>query len=699
MNDKFERLCEAFLLAEHTDRDALGELRGHLEELLRELGAGPVADSLVALQGIVDRILAGEDLDPAQSWQSVAEEISRLQEKAETAIPTIIVDGGPGGDASSTTSPSTPAGPPGPLPELDPEILGGFVVEAREHLDAADVQLLALETDPSNVEALHTVFRAFHTIKGAAGCLDLVAMQALAHETENLLDLARKGSIPMAGEVLDAGFAAVDAMKALASDAESALQTGRVPAPGPKLDELIRRIRGLVSKGAPRRAGPVPVSTAPLARDAEEPLHSEDGPPSPAPVAAGSLADPAGAREPVRVDADRLDRLVDLIGELVIAESMVSQSGEVRSQASGGALGRSVAQLDKITRELQEMGMSLRMVPVRPLFHKMARLVRDLSRKLGKTIEFVTSGEEIEIDRAILNSASDALVHILRNALDHGIEADPAERVAAGKPASGRIDLRACHREGSIVIEVEDDGRGLDPDAILAKAVEKGIVRRGERLSEQELSQLIFLPGFSTARSVTDLSGRGVGLDVVRSAVEALRGRVELQSRRGRGTVLRLRLPLTLAIIDGMVIRAGRERYVVPTLSITRLVRPEPGQLVRLLDRDEVLTLQEESIPLFRLNRLLDVSGGPALERDGVAVIVEEAGGRAALLADEVLGQQQIVIKSLGMNLEGVPGVSGGVILADGQVGLILDVTGLLGRRASAPLRPLALEGARGGPR
>jgi two-component system chemotaxis sensor kinase CheA len=685
MNDKFERLCEAFLLAEHTDRDALTDLRVRLEDLLREIGAGPVAESLQALKGIVERILTGEESDPARSWQSVSEEIARLQERADTDVPTLIVDGGSGGDASSTIAASSPAGPPPASPELDPEILGGFVVEAREHLDAADVQLLALETDPSNVEALHTVFRAFHTIKGAASCLDLSAMQALSHETESLLDLARKGALRMAGNVLDVVFEAVDAMKQLASDAEAALKTGRVPAPDAALGDLLRRIRGMVSSGAERRAGPVPASPVPLTRDAEEPLHSEDDPPSPAPSA------PAEAKEPVRVDADRLDRLVDLIGELVIAESMVSQSNEVRSQASGGALSRSVAQLDKITRELQEMGMSLRMVPVRPLFHKMARLVRDLSRKLGKAVEFVTSGEEIEIDRAIVNSISDALVHILRNALDHGIEADPAARVAAGKAAAGRVELRASHREGAIVIEVEDDGRGLDPEAILAKAVEKGIVRTGEGLSEQEISQLIFLPGFSTAKTVTDLSGRGVGLDVVRTAVEALRGRVELQSRRGRGTVLRLRLPLTLAIIDGMVIRAGRERYVVPTLSITRLVRPEPGQIVRLLDRDEVLSLQDEPIPLFRLNRLLDVEG-PAEERGGVAVVVEEAAGRAALLADEVLGQQQIVIKSLGMNLEGVPGVSGGVILPDGQVGLILDVSGLLGRRGSAAL---ALEGAR----
>jgi two-component system chemotaxis sensor kinase CheA len=330
------------------------------------------------------------------------------------------------------------------------------------------------------------------------------------------------------------------------------------------------------------------------------------------------------------------------------------------------------------------------MVPVRPLFQKMARLARDLSRKLSKPIEFVTSGEEIEIDKAIVNCMADALVHIIRNALDHGMEGNSDARLKAGKPVTGRIELRALHREGCIVIEVQDDGRGLDPEAILYKGIEKGIVRKGEGLPEQEIFKLIFLPGFSTAKVVTELSGRGVGLDVVRTSVEALRGRIEVQSKRGLGTTFRLRLPLTLAIIDGMVIRAGRERYVIPTLSITRLVRPEPGQRSTFMGRDEMLSLPDELVPLFRLGHLLDASEEDENTGSGVAVVVEDAGRRAALMADEVLGQQQIVIKSLGMNLEGVLGISGGVILPDGQVGLILDVNGLLASRTEPAVLPVA---------
>jgi two-component system chemotaxis sensor kinase CheA len=702
MKEKLERLGEAFVLAEIEDRPGLEELRRRLEELLQEALPARMAETGVALRGVIDRLIAGEDTAPAFSWKVVERSISALHAMAADAeaagsVPPpqefVPAAGGAGGQAPSENASVTSSEPPAVPLQLDADILSGFIVEAREHLDAADLQLLALESDASNVGALHTVFRAFHTIKGAASCLDLSAMQALAHETENLLELARRGGLPMTGRAMDVVFEAVDAMKRLTSDAEAELKSGSVRGTDPALNQLIARIREIVSSRTEERVGQAPPPPVPLSRgEGEEPLHFDGDPPSSVQPSSASSETRVSVKEPVRVDAERLDRLVDLIGELVIAESMVSQSNELRA-ASGGALSKSVAQLDKITREVQEMGMSLRMVPVRPLFHKMARLARDLSRKLGKPVEFVTSGEEIEIDKAIVNCVADALVHIIRNALDHGIETDPADRLKEGKPEAGRLELRADHREGCIVIEVEDDGRGLDPEAIRSKGIEKGIVRKGEGLSEQDIFRLIFLPGFSTAKVVTELSGRGVGLDVVRTSVEALRGRIEVQSERGRGTLFRLRLPLTLAIIDGMVIRAGRERYVVPTLSITRLVRPESGQLAALMDRDEMLSLQDDLIPFFRLNRLLDVSDAVGDARSGVAVVVEEGGRRVALLADEVLGQQQIVIKSLGVDLEGVPGISGGVILPDGQVGLILDVGGLLSRSSASSVVPVSLPG------
>src|SRR5579859_632574 len=590
MKEKLDRLSEAFVLAEVGDPEGLKDLLLRLDDLLQDVPPGSMRDAASALGRLLEDLILGKASDPARSWQAVEKEIAALQEWAAAgagagqAPLSSRVQTAPGDSERAGAPPSASAAVPLFPAEFDAELLGGFILEAREHLDAADVQLLALESDPANLEALHTVFRAFHTIKGAASCLDLGAMQALAHETENLLDLARRGSIPMADRAIDLVFASVDAMKCLTADVETYMKTSAVPPPDPALEALIVRIRETVASNPNGKIAPA--SPAPSLRGAEEPpLPSEADSASSVHVFSKPEEDRISVKESIRVDANRLDRLVDLIGELVIAESMVSQSGELRVLAAGEILSKSVSQLGKITRELQEMGMSLRMVPVRPLFQKMARLARDLSRKLTKPIEFVTSGEEIEIDKAIVNCMADALVHIIRNALDHGIEESADARLRAGKSGSGRIELRALHREGSIVIEVQDDGRGLDPEAILKKGIEKGIVRRGESLSEQEIFKLIFLPGFSTAKVVTELSGRGVGLDVVKTSVEALRGRIEVQSERGLGTTFRLRLPLTLAIIDGMVIRAGHERYVVPTLSITRLVRPDPGQRCTIMDR------------------------------------------------------------------------------------------------------------------
>jgi two-component system chemotaxis sensor kinase CheA len=654
MKELIDRLSEAFLLTEMNDLPGLKVLRHRVDELLPLAADAAMAETLVDLGMTLDVLMTGQDPVPANSWAALEKGIRSLQERPSDIAPAAV-----------------------PPRELDPEIVAGFIVEAREHLDAAEAQLLVLESDSAQVEAVHTVFRAFHTIKGAAGCLDLNLMQSLAHETENLLDLARHGGIALTGACLDLVFQAVDAMKRLVEDLETLLKTGTPRPSDPALEPLVVRIRQQVGGQGDSQAASEPA-----------PSPSLEESPSELVTASPSGEETTVLKESVRVDAQRLDRLVDLIGELVIAESMVSQSGELRS-LTHGLLGRSVSQLDKITRELQQIGMSLRMVPVRPLFQKMARLARDLSRKLAKPVEFTTSGEEIEIDKAIVNCVTDALVHILRNALDHGIEHDADERVRAGKAEVGRLELRAAHREGSIVIEVEDDGAGLDRAAILAKGIEKGLVRKGDNLNDEEVFRLIFLPGFSTAKVITELSGRGVGLDVVRTSVEALRGRIEVHSRRGRGTLFRIRLPLTLAIIDGMVIRAGRERFIVPTLSITRLVRPEASQRSTSMERGELLSIQDDLIPQFRLRRLLDVNAAPGNPDSEVVVVVEESGRRVGLLADEVLGQQQIVIKSLGLNLEGVHGISGGVILPDGQVGLILDVPALLAQ-STAPLQESA---------
>ncbi len=390
-----------------------------------------------------------------------------------------------------------------------------------------------------------------------------------------------------------------------------------------------------------------------------------------------ALAPGAGVTEAIKVDANRLDQLVDLIGELVIAESMVVREVELRGDIYS-ELARHVSQLDKITRELQLMAMSLRMIPIKSTFQKMARLVRDLSKKTGKLIEFHMSGEDTELDKTVVDRIGDPLVHMVRNAIDHGIEDNPEDRVKAGKPPIGNIYLRAYHAGGNIIIEIEDDGKGLDREAIVKKAVERGLIKHEEGLSDRDIWNLIFEPGFSTAKVVTEVSGRGVGMDVVKKNIEALRGQVEIYSTPGKGTIFTIRLPLTLAIIDGMVVRVGSERYVIPTLSIVISLRPDKEHIHTVANRGEVLNFHGRLINLYKLAKLFEIPNAIENYADGTVVVVESGGTQVGILVDEILGQQQIVIKSLGDLLKNVPGVAGGAIMPDGKVGLILDVAGII---------------------
>jgi two-component system chemotaxis sensor kinase CheA len=422
-------------------------------------------------------------------------------------------------------------------------------------------------------------------------------------------------------------------------------------------------------KKSPQAAAPAaPTMAAPAAPIAAA---ADDGEPR------GNKA-PAKMREAMRVDAERLDHLIETIGELVIAESMVSQSPEIKKTGMSVKLAKDLDHLDKISRELQEIGMSLRMVPVRPVFQKMARLVRDLAKKQEREVEFVVSGEDTELDKNVVDKIGDPLVHMVRNAVDHGIEANVADRIKLGKPEQGRIELRAFHKGGNICIEIEDDGRGLDREAILAKAISRGLLREGENPCDRDLFALIFEAGFSTAKQVTDISGRGVGMDVVRRNIEELRGTVDISSAPGKGSTFSIKLPLTLAIIEGMVIRVGEEHYIIPTLSVVRLLRPQSSDLTHVFDRGEMLAFEGNHLPLFRLAGLFDVGGAKARPEEAMVVVVEDEGRKVGLMADELLGQQSIVIKSLGETMQGTDGVAGGAIMSNGNVALILDVAGIV---------------------
>ncbi|MBL8815675.1 MAG: chemotaxis protein CheA [Planctomyces sp.] len=378
-------------------------------------------------------------------------------------------------------------------------------------------------------------------------------------------------------------------------------------------------------------------------------------------------------RETVRVDRERLDKMINQIGELVIGTSMVEQDwsrfhGEMESSA--------LVQLGKIVRDLQEMSLSLRMVPIAATFQKMARIVRDLSLRLGKQIRFETEGEDTELDKTVVDQIGDPLLHMIRNSVDHGIEL-PAQRLAAGKPAEGRVCLRAYHQGGNFIIEIQDDGRGLDRDRILKKAIDRGIVSESDNLTDDDVYALIFAPGFSTAEQVTDVSGRGVGMDVVRRNVEALQGSISIRSTPGKGCRMIVRLPLTLAILDGLLVRVGQDSYVIPLLSVVESIKPSARDIRTVLGRGEIITLRGEVVPILRVDRILNLRSSDSSSDENLLVIVEDQGRKYSLVVDELLGQQQVVIKNLETNFQKVPGVAGATILGDGRVALILDINGL----------------------
>ncbi len=379
----------------------------------------------------------------------------------------------------------------------------------------------------------------------------------------------------------------------------------------------------------------------------------------------------------IRVDLDKIDRLVNMVGELVITQAMLGQQAIGFTVESHPELIQGLQELSHHTRELQESVMAIRAQPVKALFSKAPRLVRDLAGKLGKQARLVMSGENTEVDKTVIEQLSDPLTHLIRNALDHGLEM-PDDRIAAGKPAEGTIHLAAEHRSGRIIIEISDDGHGIDRKRVLAKAVEKGLVDPNASLTDEQIDMLIFAPGFSTAAQVSDVSGRGVGMDVVRKNIQDVGGRVVVQSTPGAGSRFILSLPLTLAVMDGMLVAVGHERYVLPLTNIVESLRPTVHQARTLVDVGDVLTLRGEYIPLIPLHQLFGVANAITDPTRGLVVVVETEGGeRIGLLVDELLGQQQVVIKSLDSNFRPVTGISAATILGDGRVALILDVAAL----------------------
>ncbi len=559
------------------------------------------------------------------------------------------------------------------IPEEDAPLVLDFIAEANEHIETAESALLEIENEPDNGELVNKIFRSFHTIKGMAGFLNLTDIGSLAHSSENLLDMARKGQLVLAGDISDVVFESVDMLKAMIATLKTSLEAGRSIPSQSGLSSLLEAL-----KDASEGRTPAPSLHTDKAREKDKKLDEivEDKPEAKKPVeAAGATA--RASEEKIKVGTTRLDNLINMTGELVIAQLMVAE--EIKTtQAFDHELVRKVAHQGKIVRELQELSMSMRMVPIQGVFQKMTRLARDLSRKAGKKVDFVTIGEETELDRTVVDKVADPLIHMVRNSLDHGIEKSE-DRVKTGKSDTGHVELRAFHQAGNIVIEIEDDGKGLDKERILKKAIENGVVDPSQDLSDEDVFKLIFHPGLSTAEKITSVSGRGVGMDVVKKNIESLRGKIEIGSTKGKGTIFTIRLPLTLAIIDGQVVCIGKHRYIIPINSIVRSLRPKPEQISSVQNRGEVVLERGELIPLVRLHRLLGVIPATEDPTKALVVVVEEDGKKCCLLVDDLLAQQQVVIKSLGEALGRIRGVSGGAIMGDGKVCLILDIPGLVG--------------------
>ncbi|MBN1435487.1 MAG: chemotaxis protein CheA [Sedimentisphaerales bacterium] len=558
--------------------------------------------------------------------------------------------------------------------ENDITLVMDFINESREHLESAERDILGIEENPEDTETINSIFRAFHTIKGVSGFLNLKPIGELAHASENLLDLARNSKLILAGASIDVVFEAIDAMKHMLNVLQDAMNNREAFYPMSGLPALIERIKACAAGESP---GKKPETTVKHQEVVKQTQGVPDTGSSSGQADTQTTSKRVNAESTVKISTNRMDALIDMVGELMVAQSMVSQD-MVDYVKGNQRLERNTRQLNKITRDLQELSMSMRMVPVQGVFQKMARLVRDLSRKAGKEIEFKMEGADTELDRNLVESIADPLVHMVRNSVDHGIET-PDERVKAGKPRMGLVKLSAFHQGGNIVIEIMDDGKGLNRDRILEKAIKKGVVKEGQELSDQEIYRLIFHAGLSTAEKVTDISGRGVGMDVVRKNIEALRGRVDIDSTLGKGTVFSIRLPLTLAVIDGQVVSVANEKYIIPLVSIESTLRPRREQISSIYGgKSEALLIHGNLLPLIRLYEIFDIEPRTTDPCEGLVVIVADGAKRCCVLVDDLAAQQQAVIKSLGSYLGPIRGVSGGSIMGDGNVALILDVPGLI---------------------
>jgi len=608
---------------------------------------------------------------------------------------------------------------------VNDDIRADFLAEAGELVDRLGAQLVELESRPDDQQLLNAIFRAFHTIKGGAGFLSIASLVELCHAAEDVFNVLRSGKRKVDAALMDAVLQALDQVQAMMSAVAArqpavaappvlittlhALAAGREPdRPAAAAASAPAAVSGTISEDefdalldqlADEKKQPAAAATAASGTISESEFDAlldqiqADKKKAAAPVSAPNVAAPPPATPPaatpapaaetsVRVDTHKLDQMMNLVGELVLVRNRLKA---LRGNGDE-AMGRAVSQLDFITRSLQGAVMQTRMQPIGKVFARFPKVARDTARGLGKQVEVVLSGQDTDLDKNLVEALADPLVHMVRNSVDHGIEL-PEARTKAGKPAAGRLELNAQQIGDHILITVRDDGAGMDAERLKAKAVQKGLLDSASaaRMSTEEALQLIFLPGFSTKEQVSDLSGRGVGMDVVKTAITQLNGSVGIESRIGQGTTIRIRVPLTLAILPALMVLVGPRQFALPLMAVHDVFALDPSKL-RKLNRWDVLPLKKETLRLIDLQHWTDISTS-SLDRHGIAdktdaprhVVVAEVGDdRYGFVVSQVRGREEVVIKPLGKKLQGLAGVAGATVTPEGRVALILDFNGLV---------------------
>ena len=701
-----------FLETREIDVPTAGKLLNNLDDIIKEaddLEIDQLKKAAGGLSSLLEKIVLESIEDKEAGFNILEKGISLLQEISDSFRNTGgyegDIDGFMGSIAALTgdhiaddvTDASKEESQPSEKARVqDESLLRDFIIESLEYIDEIETNTLNLEQEPENKDHINAIFRPFHSIKGVAAFLDLEQIRDLAHDLETLLDKARNDELPMTSQAIDVVLDGADALKAMITRLRDDLE-GKVPEPlDIDISALRKRVKaaqqGISDTEKTLKLGEILVEDGAVTQESlEEGLKAaqaesskkigeiliDEGKVSPKQVSQALRKQSKQTMDTatIRVDVKKLDDLIDMVGELVITQSMIRQNPIIQSNMDR-KLAKDISQLSSITSELQRTSTSLRMVPIKQTFQRMSRLVRDLSRKVGKSIGIVMEGEDTDIDKNMVDEIYNPLVHMVRNAVDHGIESGE-ERIKSGKPEKGLIQLKAYHRGGSIVIEISDDGKGLDKDKILKKAIENGVINSSQGLSDQEIYKLIFHPGLSTAKEVTDVSGRGVGMDVVKQAVEKLSGKIEINSVYGKGTSIMTFFPLTMAIIDGITVRVGKERYIIPTGAIRQLLRPPRESYSNVVGRGEMINVMGDLMPLMRLHKFFGIECEHKNPWEAIVAVIEGEDKSECIMVDEIIGEEEVVIKGLGEGLKDIKGVSSGAIMGDGNVGLILDPEGL----------------------